>query len=404
MAKVEESLKRLSVDNSMEKISENTLSNVQGEMIISVEETIAKDDQNYILGISGYQGDPEFRVAAYLSDHSCVIYSAGEDFNQIASLNHNLSPIVGVKFSSTSRNIIYTASNDGNITACDLRAKGKIIAEFKDNTEDGKLKPLASFDVSSDERLLVGGTEHFGGDAFILFWDVRYNNSKFSCKNNLLGGYWESHMDDITSLSFHSDRRDVLASGSTDGLINIYDLTQSSEDSALTYSLNTENSVDRIGWLSNDNLWCTTHTHSLQLWSCEDATPYSKFERDNLAPLQGGEPDDCYLVRIHPRSAFGNPFLLAGSSSTKGEFLKCLSFSNNKLGQYYSMIGNRQIVRDSWYHEKSGSLVTGGESGVINIWKQTEVPLIQRNANLKRSTKIGADKVRNDKNHRSKPY
>lgn len=120
------------------------------------------------------------------------------------------------------------------------------VGDNLDNTEDGKIKPLASFDISCDERLIAGGTEHIGGDAFILFWDIRYSNSKLNGKNNLLGGYWESHMDDITSLAFHPTKRDALSSGSTDGLINVFDLTQTSEDSALTYSLNTESSVVRL--------------------------------------------------------------------------------------------------------------------------------------------------------------
>lgn len=115
---------------------------------------------------------------------------------------------------------------------------------------------MASFDISCDEKLIAGGTEHIGGDAFILFWDIRQTNSKIKSKNNLLGGYWESHMDDITHLTFHPTKRDVLASGSTDGLINIFDLTQSSEDLALTYSLNTESSVVRqlscASFISND--------------------------------------------------------------------------------------------------------------------------------------------------------
>ena len=114
-----------------------------------------------------------------------------------------------------------------------------------DNTENGKIKPLASFDLSCDERLIVGGTEHTSGDAFILFWDIRQSNSKLENKNSLLGGYWESHMDDITCLTFHPVKRNVLVSGSTDGLMNIFDLTQSSEDLALTCSLNTESSVVR---------------------------------------------------------------------------------------------------------------------------------------------------------------
>lgn len=111
------------------------------------------------------------------------------------------------------------------------------------------MKPLASFDISCDDRLVAAGTEHIGGDAFILFWDIRYNNSKFDSRNNLLGGYWESHMDDVTSLAFHSVKEDVLASGSTDGLINVFDLTQTTEDSALNYSLNTESSVVRFLFL-----------------------------------------------------------------------------------------------------------------------------------------------------------
>lgn len=115
-----------------------------------------------------------------------------------------------------------------------------------DNSAEGKLKPLASFDISYDDKLLAAGTEHVGGDAFILFWDVRYNNSKTATMtNNLLGGYWESHVDDVTSLSFHNEKQDCLSSGSTDGLINIYDLTQTSEDDALTFSLNTDSSVVR---------------------------------------------------------------------------------------------------------------------------------------------------------------
>lgn len=104
---------------------------------------------------------------------------------------------------------------------------------------------MASFDLSCDDRLIAGGTEHTSGDVFILFWDIRQSGSKVGNKNNLLGGYWESHMDDITCLTFHPNKRNILASGSTDGLMNIFDLMQSSEDLALTSSLNTESSVVR---------------------------------------------------------------------------------------------------------------------------------------------------------------
>lgn len=47
--------------------------------------------------------------------------------------------------------------------------------------------------MSRNDRLLSAGTDSFDGDAFLLFWDIR--NPK------LLGGYWESHTDDITEVS-----------------------------------------------------------------------------------------------------------------------------------------------------------------------------------------------------------
>lgn len=68
-----------------------------------------------------------------MSDHSCVIYSVGESLSRTITLDHNRAPIVGIKFSSTSKNILYVANNDGLVTACDLRVKGKVVAEFKGN-------------------------------------------------------------------------------------------------------------------------------------------------------------------------------------------------------------------------------------------------------------------------------
>lgn len=401
MAKIVESLKKLSVENGTRKHNDTRTNKRKNELTMTIEEAVSLD--HYVLGICGTQSDPEFRIATALSDHGCIVYSIGETLNRITSLTHNCAPVVGIKFSPTSRNILYTATNNGLITACDLRAKGKVVAEFKDTTEDGKMKPLASFDISCDDRLLAGGTEHIGGDAFILFWDIRQSNSKLNDKNVLLGGYWESHMEDVTCLAFHSSKQDVLASGSTDGLINVFDLTQPSEDAALTYSLNTESSVDRLGWLDDDHLWCTTHMHSLQLWDSEDVTPYVKFNRNNLAISPNDDPDNCYIVKFHASSALEQPFLLAGSSNIKGENLRCLSIGNNRLEVFYSIVGNKQIVRDSWLHEKSGSLITVGESGLINVWRPTEQPFIEQSSNHKLVAKIGTGKGR-DRHHRSKPY
>ena len=51
-------------------------------------------------------------------------------------------------------------------------------------------KPLMSFDVNCKGQFLCAGTEKIKDDSYLLFWDVR--------SNKLLGGYWESHEDDIS--------------------------------------------------------------------------------------------------------------------------------------------------------------------------------------------------------------
>lgn len=65
---------------------------------------------------------------------------------------------------------------------------------FIENPETREsVKPLISFDISCNDRVLCGGSELVETDSFMLFWDIR--------SKSLLGGYWNSHTDDIVQVS-----------------------------------------------------------------------------------------------------------------------------------------------------------------------------------------------------------
>ena len=314
-----------------------------------------------------------------------MIYSlTNNQFNLSTTLPNYEKPITNIRFSPKQENLLYTSSLDGRIKLWDLRRE-HCVKELKD--ESGE-KPLTCFDVSCDDRYICAGTELVGGDAYILFWDIR--------SKKLLGGYWESHTDDLTQVAFHPDKADLVATGSTDGLINIFDITEQSEDDALQHSLNTESSVSKIRWYKNMHLSCITHTEVVQLWDIEEAGPEVSFTREQIAEaLDRPNSEDTYAIDVH-QQLNDDLFLLAGSVAGKAECLKMLGAKGNKFENSVDFVGNRQIIRTSTYDEKNNVLYTAGESGCICMWKSGE-STSKHKSDLKK-----VSKSRNK--HKPKPY
>ncbi len=93
-------------------------------------------------------------------------------------------------------------------------------------------------------------------------------------------------------MKFHSKNPDLILSGSTDGLICVFDISQTDEDDALLCTLNTESSVGKINWhetpLGKDLVSCITHTNDLQLFNAEDfdeAELLKSFDRETVTHL-----------------------------------------------------------------------------------------------------------------------
>jgi WD40 repeat protein len=133
----------------------------------------------------------------------------------------------------------------------------------------------------------------------------------------MIGGFFESHTEDVTSVKFHPTNADLMATGSTDGLINIFDISKESEDDSLNFCLNTEDSVGSLKWHPNDVLTCITNTNCLQIWDFNTQDLLKNWSRDAITEtMQRKSVIDCNLIDCHDS---GDKMLaLATSNYNKG--------------------------------------------------------------------------------------
>lgn len=152
--------------------------------------------------------------------------------------------ICGVRFVDESPNLLLIGTTNGLVRLFDLRTQYEAgcFEHIPETEAEAAYAPrnIVCFDRNSNSRILSVGTEQHHGNVFLLFYDIR--------ERKQMGGYFDCHQDDVTTLRFHPQNPDILCSGSTDGLINIFDLQKVNEDDALQTTLNTVSSVHKVNW------------------------------------------------------------------------------------------------------------------------------------------------------------
>lgn len=320
------------------------------------------------------------KCLASLSNNKVKILSP--TLSTLSTLSAHDKAVTQCAFSKTDSNLLFTSSIDCTIKLWDLRSPDKPSLVFKDTSDTDKHvgppingeKPVLCFDTSADDRLLCGGTEQVGQGSFLLFWDTR--------SSELKGGYWDSHEDDVTFLKFHPVEQDMLASGSTDGLVNVFDIREEKEDDAITTCHNTEDSVSRLHWYTKNDkpryLAILTHTEGIQLWDTDHYQPYQTFDRSDIAHgIRRSQPDHTYIVGAHQQLDQDQGLaLIAGSSYSPDPCLRLASVRNKKLKPTANLkspdgsIANKNsMVRDSAQFNDLTTFITGSEGGVVMLWK-----------------------------------
>ncbi|XP_068607801.1 WD repeat-containing protein 89 [Brachionichthys hirsutus] len=308
---------------------------------------------------------PAGLLAVSCSDFTVRLHNK-DTLTQLGQYRGHGGPVSGLVFSHTTPDLLYSGSADGTVRGWDARRPGTAAVQvFRSDPPHS----LCSFDLSCGDTLLCAGTEQVNDeDSFLVFWDVRKTGG------GLLGVYSESHSDDITQVRFHPRDGDRLASGSTDGLVNVFDLSRGAEEEALLATCNGDSSAASLCWSGADStqLLCLSHDAGLHLWELrhldteEPLVVFSTSDaRSATPPADGGGVD--YLVGGRWLEEARKLLVVGGRSSGELRLMECdgggLGLLSNLGG------GHTSTVRCFLWDAAGEALITGGEDSQLLLWK-----------------------------------
>jgi WD40 repeat protein len=134
----------------------------------------------------------------------------------------------------------------------------------------------------------------------------------------------------ILQVKFHPNEGDTLSTSSVDSLINVFDLSASSEDDALCQTLSSSSSVRTLRWLPEPRaspvlngaaagwtqLAAVTSNEDLELWDRCGVRPWKTFTREDVAAaIKRTSVDHAYVADVHPAGPGGEVLVIAGSKS-----------------------------------------------------------------------------------------
>ncbi|XP_028294670.1 WD repeat-containing protein 89 [Gouania willdenowi] len=318
----------------------------------------------YLLDLS-LQVSSAALVAASCSDYKVRLHHR-ETLSMLGELGGHSSPLCGVAFAHASADLLYSGSADGTLRAWDVRSRSSVQTFSSEPTHS-----YCSFDLNCDDMLLCAGTEQEDGeDSFLVFWDTRKPSAT-------LGVYSESHSDDITQVRFHPSDKDRLASGSMDGLVNVFDLSRGSEDDALLATCNNDSSVSHVRWSGHGHahLLCLSHNHGVHLWDLrrlDSDQPLALFSATDARGLANVD----YLVGAQWVEEERRLMVVGGWGEGHLRLMEC---DGDGLRLIRSLSGGHTSTVRCFLWD-TDDIFTGGEDGQLLLWKQQggEEPIINK--------------------------
>ncbi|KAK4503832.1 hypothetical protein PRZ48_004747 [Zasmidium cellare] len=255
------------------------------------------------------------------------------------------------------RSHLVTGGRDGLIRCWDTRAKQ--VSQFAEPRSNG-VSSLACVD-----NYIAAGTESTKeglGDVSVLLYDTRNASAP-------LRQYNESHTDTITQLTFHPNQPNLLLSGSTDGLVSIFDVNHADEEDALQQVLNPRSAVHCAGFLAQDQAYVVStdeqfSIHTLAKTAAEDEQVPPPIEFGNVR-----EKLECMYVVNVLLQPDGPPLMAYGDTEKQSLSISSLGTPGAwGFGQKVGLPGahGEEIVRDLLLIGKRA--FSCGEDGAVKAW------------------------------------
>ncbi|OLY83955.1 WD repeat-containing protein 89 [Smittium mucronatum] len=324
-------------------------------------------------GLTQYvQNVSDFGTQIVISTESIVQTYDYTSLEPIIQYDGYTQPISGML--TKNQNFVSTSSLDGKIRIYDVRTGSpnpvnELVSPY----------PLLSFDISCDNMFVVAGSEQvdvnkksspkvsFAGKPFdsdddvgIFLWDTRMANKEYAV-------FTETHSNDVSQIKCHKQSNTKFMSGSTDGLVCIYDFeTTLDENDAMIYSSNMEISVQQIGYVGNGSefFYCITDMNTLSLWTNECTLVRDFKDLINEDPDKGPLID--YVVNCEFNGSDNNLYLTTGDISGNVDVFMVGIDNLSHLSRLSG--GHSDIVRCIDYNFSRGTAISGGEDGLICLW------------------------------------
>ncbi|NWU35260.1 WDR89 protein, partial [Hylia prasina] len=326
-------------------------------------------------------------VAVSCSSESLRVYD-GDSLRFLREYCGQPGMLSGVRFARACDSLVFSACSRGTVRCWDVRSAARepvrVFSGYPSNA-------FISFDVSCGDLVVCAGTEKVEKDAFLVFWDARGVTDCAGAAKEPLGVYSESHSDDITKICFHPVEPNLMVSGSTDGLVNVFDINKDNEDDALIATCNSDSSVSSLGWSGEGykQVYCTTHDEGFCWW---DMAQLDTEEPITLLHVLDVRESVCaedhglhYLVGGLYHEKAGKLFLIGGTSTGNIHLISCGTDGLSLVGTLHG--GHSATVRSFCWSPTDESLLTGGEDAQLLLWKPGAV---ERSLTKKASLKISS--------------